>query len=239
MTAPGSLRLVYSSPGYNTQWIDTTITLDNPSRIISLADVILNKNHGKIDLSKIPVVSAIDSGILIKNLNVKDVTAEDMLDTTILYYTVQVMALYNPVDISYFKYVSDIKVFYNDADLFFRYTTGIFRVKNDAYTHLNDLIDKGYPDDLFVKKVTRAAREKQIPEQKYYTIQLSVSPSRANIKKSFPDLTGVREVEEIDGFHYFYGQYTTAEEARTALMRPQLAGFAGAFIREIKLIGKK
>ncbi|MDP4222248.1 MAG: hypothetical protein Q8868_02950 [Bacteroidota bacterium] len=240
MTVPGRLRLVYTCPGYNTQWIDTTITMDNPSRIINLADIVLDKNpREKIDLSKIPGVSEVDTSILIKNLNVKDVTSNDMLDTTILYYTVQVMALYHPVDISYFKYVSDIKVFYNGADLFYRYTTGIFNIKNDAYNHLNELIDKGYPDDLFVKKVTRATKEKQIPEQKYYTIQLSASPNRTDIGRTFPGLSGVREVEEIDGFHYFYGQYTSAEEARTVLNRPQLARFSGAFIREIKVIVKK
>ena len=86
--------------------------------------------YEKLDLSDIPVVDQIDPDILIKNLRVYDVTENDQQDTTILYYTVQVMALFNPVDISYFKYVSDIKVFYNDADKFYRYTTGVFTDKS-------------------------------------------------------------------------------------------------------------
>ncbi len=183
LVAPGNFRVTYTYPGYYEQSIDTTVLLSNPSRVINLADVVLDKNppvaksniYEKLDLSKIPVVSKIDSSILIKNLKVQDVTDNDLLDTTILYYTVQVMALYNPVDVSYFKYVSDIKVLYNDADLFYRYITGYFNKKDDAYAHLNELIAKGYPDDLFVKKVSRISNEKQIPEKRYYTIQLKAT----------------------------------------------------------------
>ena len=98
-------------------------------------------------------------------------------DSSVLYYTVQVMALYNPVDVSYFKYVNDIKVFYNENDLFYRYTTGRFDDKEEAYTHKSDLMIKGYPDDLFVKKVTRMTGDKPVANQKYYTIQLKVTPT--------------------------------------------------------------
>jgi hypothetical protein len=246
IVAPGNFRLVYTYPGFYKQRIDTAITLSNASRVINLADIVLDKNpplathevYEKLDLSRIPVVSEIDSSILIKNLKVQDVTDNDMLDPTILYYTVQVMALYNPVDVSYFKYVSDIRVLYNDADLFYRYVTGHFDSKVDAYSHLNELINKGYPDDLFVKKVKRVSREKQIPEKKYYTIQLKASKTRTDLKTSFQGLNGVREVEEIDGYHYFYGQYTSREEARTVLQRALLAKFKDAFVREISVIIK-
>jgi hypothetical protein len=241
--APGNFRIVYTFPGYYEQSIDTTIVLSNPSRIINLADVILDKTksvvYKKLDLSNIPVVSKIDSSILIKNLKVQDVTENDMLDTTILYYTVQVMALYNPVDISYFKYVSDIKVLYNDADLFYRYITGYFDKKDDAYTHLNELIKKGYPDDLFVKKVSRISNEIQIPEKRYYTIQLKATQERLNVKTVFAGFSGIREVEEIDGlYHYFYGQYTSPEEAKKILQKIQLTRFKDAFVRKIILIVK-
>ena len=242
LVAPGNFRIVYTFPGYFNQSIDTTILLSNPSKIINLPDVILDKTmsgaYEKLDLSNIPVVSKIDSSILIKNLKVQDVTDNDMLDTTILYYTVQVMALYNPVDISYFKYVSDIKVLYNDADLFYRYITGYFDKKDDAYTHLHELIGKGYPDDLFVKKVSRISNEKQIPEKRYYTIQLKATKTRVDIKSVFAGINGIREVEEIDGYHYFYGQYTSQVEARSVLQRSLLTKFKDAFVREIRLIVK-
>ena len=53
-------------------------------------------------------------------------------DSDVLYYTVQVIALYNPVDVSYFKYISDLKIMYDENDKFYRYTTGVFEAKEDA-----------------------------------------------------------------------------------------------------------
>lgn len=244
IVAPGDFRLVYTGPGYYSQHIDTVIYADNPSKLISLEDIVLDKVtsasktvYEKIDLSKIPVVSEIDSSILIKDLMVSDVTENDTGDSSVLYYTVQVMALYNPVDVSYFRHVSDIRVFYNRSDLFYRYTTGIFKDKNDAYAHRDDLFRLGYPDDLFIKKVTRISDENPVPTKRYFSIQLKATTTRVNMRTTFPGLTGVRETEEIDGmYHYLYGQYTSAAEAEEAMKRPEIRKFEDAFIREISVL---
>ena len=79
----------------------------------------------------------------------------DIKDSDVLYYTVQVMALHKPVDLSYFKYISDMKVLYNDIDKFYRYTTGKFPTREDAYILRMELIRKGYPDEIFIKKVSK------------------------------------------------------------------------------------
>lgn len=249
IVAPGKFRVIYTGPpGYYPQSIDTSIVMSNPSRVISLKDIILDKTpvavkpvvYEKLDLSDIPVVAEIDSSILIKNLRVYDVTENDMQDTTILYYTVQVMALYNPVDISYFKYVSDIKVFYSETDLFYRYTTGIFTVKDEAFAHRDDLINKGYHDQTFIKKVTRMTGEKPVPSQKYYTIQLKTTSVPVDMKTTFAGLEGVRETPEIDGmYHYLYGRFTSAAEANTVMQRKQIMEFKDAFVREINVLIKK
>jgi tetratricopeptide (TPR) repeat protein len=244
IVAHGKFGIIYSAPGYYPQRIDTTILMDAPSGVIHLADIILDKNppvvYEKLDLSDIPVVDQIDPNILIRDLRVYDVTENDRLDTTILYYTVQVMALYNPVDISYFRHVSDIKVFYNEADLFYRYTTGMFTDKNEAYAHRDDLFRKGYPDDLFIKKVTKTTGEKAVPSQKYYSIQLKATSIPVDINSTFPGLKGVREAKEIDGmYHYLYGRYTSADEANTVLQRKQIMEFGDAFVREISVLIKK
>jgi len=76
------------------------------------------------------------------------------IDPDVLYYTVQVMALYNPVDPAYFEY-AEISVFYNMDDRFYRYTTGKFNTKASAYEEKERLLRLGYPDDIFVKKVYR------------------------------------------------------------------------------------
>ncbi len=85
-----------------------------------------------------------DSSILIRDLLVRDITEnDDLINCTLLYSSGD--ALYNPVDKSYFRYVSDIKVQYNENDRFYRYTPGIFINKQEAYAHRDDLIRKGIP----------------------------------------------------------------------------------------------
>jgi hypothetical protein len=244
IVAPGKFRLVYTGPGYYPQRIDTSIVKNTPAGVIHLQDIILDNKapvvYEKLDLSEIPVVDRIDPNILIKDLRVYDVTENDLQDTTILYYTVQVMALYNPVDISYFRYVSDIRVFYNESDLFYRYTTGVFTVKNDAYAHRDDLISKGYPDDLFIKKVTRMTGDRAVPSMKYYSIQLKATSIQVDLNTTFPGLKGVSETKEIDGmYHYLYGRYTSTAEANTVMKRKQIMEFKDAFVREISVLIKK
>ena len=114
-----------------------------------------NPIYEKINLNEIPSIAEVDTSILIKNLNVNDLGDKNINDSDILYYTVQVMALLKPVDMSYFRYIPDIKVMYNDQDKFYRYTTGIFQNREEAFALRAELIKKGYPDDIFIKKVSK------------------------------------------------------------------------------------
>lgn len=162
---PGQFRMFYKGLGYITQTIDTAILQDNPNLTLNI-DVSLERDttvriaaasmaYDKINLSLIPVVSSVDSSILIKNLNVSDVGDLNVKDSDILYYTVQVMALYKPVDISYFNYITDMRVLYNDIDKFYRYITGKFPTREEAYSLRLELIRKGYPEQIFIKKVSK------------------------------------------------------------------------------------
>jgi hypothetical protein len=160
--APGQFKLVYSGDGYFPRTIDTTIITDNPELIVTL-DVTLKRDsslikpvvYEKVNLTAIPTVAAIDSSILIKNMTVSDISDTRVSDSDVLYYTVQVMALHNPVDVSYFKHISDMKVMYNDGDKFYRYTTGRFATREEASALRLELIRKGYQEDLFIKKVSK------------------------------------------------------------------------------------
>jgi len=163
---PGVFKLVYTGVGYISQTIDTTILQDYPTLVLNM-DVSLNRDtsiikvvsppvvYDKINLSEIPTVSAIDTSILIRNMNVNDVSDNNVKDSDVLYYTVQVIALHNSVDVSYFKYITDMKVMYNDVDKFYRYTSGRFSTREEAYSLKLELINKGYPDDIFIKKVSK------------------------------------------------------------------------------------
>lgn len=153
---PGKFRLIYTGINYISQTIDTTLTKDIQSNIISL-DVRLEKEpepitYEKIDLAKIPTIASVDTASLVTDVRVAN---DDVSESDVLYYTVQVMALYNPVDISYFKYINDMKVMYNDVDKFYRYTSGRFATRQEAVARKAELIQKGYPEDIFIKKVSR------------------------------------------------------------------------------------
>ena len=159
--SPGVFKIVYTGEGYFSQNIDTTIVQDNPDLVVTL-NVTLQTDttlipavYEKVNLTDIPIVAAIDSSILIKNMNVNDLADKTITDSNVLYYTVQVMALYNPVDVSYFKHITNMKVMYNDADKFYRYTTGRCATREEAYALRLELIRKGYPDDIFIKKVSK------------------------------------------------------------------------------------
>jgi hypothetical protein len=163
--APGLFRILYTGDGYLSQNIDTLIVQDSPELAVNL-DVTLLKDtatflsaepvkYEKIDLRKIPEVAAIDSNILIKDMVVNDENDKSINDSDVLFYTVQVMALHQPVDISYFKYISDMKVMYNNSDKFYRYTTGRLTTKEEANSYRLKLLAKGYPKQIFVKKITK------------------------------------------------------------------------------------
>jgi hypothetical protein len=161
----GFFKILYTSYGYLPQSVDTMITVNSPEHAINIDVTLLRDTsalrppetikYERIDLAKIPTVAHIDSSILIKNMHVNDESDKNINDSDVLYYTVQVIALHKPVDVSYFKYIHDMKVMYNDNDKFYRYTTGIFQVKDDAYKLRLELIRKGYPEEIFIKKVSK------------------------------------------------------------------------------------
>ena len=131
--------------------ITLNVSLEKDPEALKICNSLLER----IDLTDLPIVAAIDSSILIKNMNVNDINDKNIRDKDVLYYTVQVMALYNPVDISYFKYITDLRVMYNDNDKFYRYITGKFATKEEAVALRLKLISLGYPEDLFIKKVSK------------------------------------------------------------------------------------
>ncbi len=160
---PGKYRLVYTGIGYFSQTVDTAVTSANRRMSLNI-DISLLRDpsvkrsvvaYEKINLNEIPSIASVDTSNLIKNLNVNDLGDENIKDSDVLYYTVQVMALYKPVDMSYFKYIPDIKAMYNDQDRFYRYTTGVFKTREEAFARRLELIRKGYPEDIFIKKVSK------------------------------------------------------------------------------------
>jgi|WetSurMetagenome_2_1015567.scaffolds.fasta_scaffold00219_25 hypothetical protein len=111
-----------------------------------------NKN---VQVEDLPYTIIDDTTKIITNLVVKDVAENETVaaNDSVLYYTVQVMALHKPVDKSFFK-KAKITVLFNDKDKYYRYTTGRFATKEEAYAEKDRLVKTGaYRNDIFVKKV--------------------------------------------------------------------------------------
>lgn len=163
--ASGLFKILYTGDGYLNQTIDTMIVQNNSEFVINLDVTLLADTtailktapvyYEKINLTKIPLVGSVDTSKLILNMKVLDVSDKNVVDSDILYYTVQIIALHNPVDVTYFKYITDMKIMYNDSDKFYRYTTGKFSTKEEAYGLRSELIRKGYSEQTFVKKVSK------------------------------------------------------------------------------------
>jgi tetratricopeptide (TPR) repeat protein len=156
---PGSYHLLFTGINYIAKSVDTTLTEDLQTPVINI-NVMLEKQpepvkYEKMDLTKIPAVTNLDTSILVRNLKVNDVSDVNIKDADILYYTVQLMALHHPVDVSYFRNISDMRVLYNDTDKFYRYTTGKFATRDEAAARRGELIKKGYPEEIFIKKVSK------------------------------------------------------------------------------------
>ena len=73
------------------------------------------------------------------------------IDSKDAVYTIQLMALKSPVDIAFFKDISDVKES-KGHDGFYRYTVGTFSNLDDAKTSLAKIVDSGHKD-AFVRKV--------------------------------------------------------------------------------------
>ncbi len=163
MVNPDEYRITYDGVAYLPVEKNVTLTEDHPAReeVINVTlepdtNYIpkLPRRFEKLDFSQVQVIDAIDSSILVTDVVVRDVSDSDSTNIDVLYYTIQLMALYNPVDVTFFR-DTDVTVVYNEEDQFYRYTTGRFETKEEAYRRRDELIDSGYPEEIFVKTVFR------------------------------------------------------------------------------------
>jgi len=166
ITGMGDYELIYEGKGYSKQTKKLNLDEDSPEFVINIdvrlePDITFVEEKPEpivIDFSKVTVIESIDSSLLITDVETKDVNDTDADNREILYYTVQLMALYNPVDISFFVGIDDVKILFG-KDLFYRYTTGRLETIEKAEQHRANIINIGYPDQIFIKKVYRQTVE--------------------------------------------------------------------------------
>lgn len=138
-------------------------------------------------------------------------------------YTVQLMALKEPVDLTYFKDITDVSVTYS-ADKWYRYTLGITTDPIQAEMLKNKLAEKGYKDAFVLKKAFAPS----------YTIQVMAVPGPVVDMENFSNLTVITVARGTDIFtRYTTGEYETLAEAKSALNMIRQLGYADAFIRKL------
>lgn len=139
-------------------------------------------------------------------------------------YTIQMMALKKPVDLTYFRNISDVSVTYGE-DQWYRYTWGITLNIGQAETLKNELSEKGYGDAFIIKKDV-------VPN---YTVQVMAVPGPVVDMSNFKNLAAVTVTKGDDIFcRYSTGEYETLEEARAALEIIRQLGYSDAFVRKLK-----
>ncbi|MBN2481130.1 MAG: PD40 domain-containing protein [Bacteroidales bacterium] len=139
-------------------------------------------------------------------------------------YTIQMMALKKPVDLTYFRDIPDVSVTYGE-DQWYRYTWGITLNIGQAETLKNELSEKGYGDAFIIKKDV-------VPN---YTVQVMAVPGPVVDMSNFKNLAAVTVTKGDDIFcRYSTGEYETLEEARAALEIIRQLGYSDAFVRKLK-----
>jgi len=136
-------------------------------------------------------------------------------------FTVQIMALRKPVDLSFFKGLTGITVTYS-GDRWYRYTLGVTTMEQEARRLLEEAVNKGYTD-AFIR------RKGLIP---HFTIQVMAVPGPVVDLTSFSNLPEVAVLKGADSFcRYFTGEFETKEAAGKKLTEIQRLGYSSAFIR--------
>lgn len=136
-------------------------------------------------------------------------------------YSVQLMALINPVEVDYFKDVDNVKLT-KYPDGYYRYTVGNTSSYSEAKELMTKIHEVGYKDAFI--RVNESAPK--------YTIQIMalIIPVKPDY---FKDLSSVVVTKGSgDYFRYTIGSYNSYEEAKQELANLKSIGYNQAFIKK-------
>ena len=138
-------------------------------------------------------------------------------------YSVQLMALKNPVEVDYFKDVDNVKLT-KYPDGYYRYTVGITESYKKAEALKEEIHIKGYKDAFIrINELT--------PK---YTIQIMALIIPVDLTH-FNNLSSVVVTKGSDYFRYTIGSFNTYEEAKQELAKLNSIGYNQAFIKKNNL----
>jgi tetratricopeptide (TPR) repeat protein len=141
-------------------------------------------------------------------------------------YTIQFIALRRPVDLQYFRGLSDISITL-DKDDWYRYTFMTTTDSLRAATIKSDLVSKGFTD-AFIRRKSIVPR---------FTIQVMAVPGPVTDLNVFSNLPEISVRKDSDKFcHYTTGWYENKDDARNALAQIKSLGYQKAFVQKVKTL---
>jgi len=151
---------------------------------------------------------------------------QDEVSGTARSYTIQFMALRKPVDLQYFRGLSDISITL-DKDDWYRYTWMTTTDSLHADRIKSELVSKGFAD-AFIR------RKSVIPR---FTIQVMAVPGPVTNLNVFSNLPEISVRKYDDKFcRYTTGWYENRDDARNALAQIKSLGYPNAFVRKVKTL---
>jgi tetratricopeptide (TPR) repeat protein/cell division protein FtsN len=148
-------------------------------------------------------------------------------------FTVQIMALLVPIDISHFKNIEGLMVTRGN-DGYHRYTVGAVSSRAEAVAIQRELRQLGYKE-AFVKRYESKIDQNSGNEvvEPNFTIQVMALKSPVDVNR-FSNLPDIKVEQGGDSFYrYFTGNYATYQQAINDLSRVEQLGYKGAFVRKL------
>jgi outer membrane protein OmpA-like peptidoglycan-associated protein/tetratricopeptide (TPR) repeat protein len=124
------------------------------------------------------------------------------------------------------------------TDKSYIYTTGRYNKKADALTLVNTAVDEGFPGAKLIEKreldrMIRRESNSQELSSKIYTIQIIAMSSPLEMDY-FIAFNGIKRIVGKDGiYRYVVGEFSSPEEALTALPGIKIIGYPDAFVMNL------
>jgi len=193
----------------------------NKSDAMKILNIVVDENFPDATIESMNQIGKIK-----KEINITYQNQTGTIDDDKTIYTIQLIALTKPVELSSFKNIKGVKENLC-KDGFYRYTYGEFKGINNARKEIQQIIELGYPSTFLVKLDNFNQKVEQKGE---FTIQLESLSEPVNLSY-YKNLKGVKELIGNDGnYKYIYGKYTTVDDARKELKKIQKLGYKNAFI---------
>lgn len=147
------------------------------------------------------------------------------------FYSVQLLAVRQPVNLSYFSGLNDVVQIQEDG--LYKYITGSYESYNAARTGWQNVVNQGY-DDAFIRTPNRnsgiAIVETNGTTDKTYYVQIKASRSQIGLSY-FSGVNNLQEFAGNDGWYrYAVGTFSSYEAAKTKKAELIRAGYPDAFI---------